>query len=163
MNNEPLYFPKIRIRNEDDGHPPWRFTGKTLGLFILLLILGGLLGSFHLNQASYVATAGLEIANLTRERERLRQDNAALNRSIAELETLSNVRRRAQELGLAEADAAEYLTIDNLPLETPNQETSADASVQDTDMHEPRSISSEVARWWEELIARYESWMNTQP
>ncbi len=163
MNSEPLYFPKIRIRNEDDGQPPWRFTGKTLGLFILLLILGGLLGSFHLNQASYVATAGLEIANLTQERERLRQDNAALHRRIAELETLSNVRSRAQALGFREGDGVEYLSIDNFPLETPHQETSASASVQDTEMHEPHSISSEVARWWKELIARFQSWMNTQP
>lgn len=163
MNIDPVYFPKIRIRRDEAGRPAWRFTRKSMGLFLLLIVLGTLIGSFHLNQASYVATAGLEIVHLTEKRERVRQDNAGLHKQIAKLEALSNVRARAQALGFREGESVVYLTIDNLPSETPDRETSAPALVEDMDADEPRSISSEVARCWEELTAQFESWMNTRP
>ncbi len=163
MDIDPVYFPKIRIRRDEVGQSAWSFTRKTMALFLLLIVLGGLIGSFHLNQASYVATAGLEIVHLTEKRERLRQDNAGLHKQIAKTEALSNVRTRAEALGFREGEGVEYLTIDNLPPETPHQETSAPVLVEDMDADEPRSISSEVARCWEELTARFESWMNTRP
>ena len=163
MHSEPVYFPKIRVRRDGNEQSPWTFTGKTMGLFLLVIVLGGLIGSFHLNQASYVATAGLEIVGLTKERERLRQDNAELRRRIAEMETLHNVGRRAEELGFIETESVEYLIIDKLPLETVEQAASAHTQVEDVDQDEPRSISSELARWSEELTDQFESWTKIQP
>ena len=163
MNTDPVYLPKIRIERGDGGESSWRFTGKTMGLFLLLLILGSLMGSFYLNQASQAATAGLEVLHLVEQREVLRQENAELRKQIAEMEALSNIRGRAEELGFRERERAEYLIIDNIPLERPDQETSASTPAGDGNLDEPRSMSSELARWWEELTAQFESWMNIDP
>jgi hypothetical protein len=161
---DPVYFPKIRIRRSDNaGRPSWGFTRKNMGLFLLLLIVGSLIGSFYLSQASQAATAGLEVMRLTGEREYWRQENADLRRQIAEKEALSSVRERAKELGFRERETEEYLIIDQLPTELPDQEISPSAAVEDRDPDEPRSISSEQAHWWEELIAQFESWMIIQP
>lgn len=163
MSTDPVYLPKIRVDRMDGGESPWRFTGRTMGLFLLLLILGSLIGSFYLNQASQAATAGLEVVQLTEQRERLRQENAELRKQIAEMESLSSIRRRAEELGFRERGRTEYLIIDNLPSEPLDQEISASAPAEDRNLDEPRSLSSELARWWEELIAQFESWMNIPP
>lgn len=164
MTSDPVYLPKIRIRgNDDEGKSSWGFTRKSMGLFLLLLVLGSLIGSFYLSQASQAATAGLEVVRLTGEREHWRQENANLRRQIAEKETLSSVRERAEGLGFRERKNVDYLIIDQLPLEPADQEVSSSVPVEDRDPDEPRSISSELAYWWEELIAQFESWMNTQP
>jgi len=164
VTTDPVYLPKIRIRRTDDeGNPSWGFTRKNMGLFLLLLALGSLIGSFYLSQASQAATAGLEVRGLTEERERWRQENASLRGQIAEKETSSNIKKRAEELGFRDREGVEYLIIDQLPLELPDQEASPAVPVQERDPNEPHSLSSELAHWWEELTAQFESWMNIQP
>ncbi len=130
-----------------------------MGLFLLLIVLGGLLGSFYLNQASHVATAGLKIVELTEQREHLRQDNAELRKRIAEMETLSRVRSRAEELGFGDAKGVEHLVIDSLPLGTLGHETSAFTPVEDSEMSEPAAVSSESVHWWGDMVDQLESWM----
>jgi cell division protein FtsB len=158
-----VYLPRIRIRKEEKERSSRTFTGKAMGLFLLLIVLGGLTGSFYLNQASRAATAGLQIVYLTEERERLRQENAELRRQIAEMEALSTVARRAEQLGFREREDVEYLIVDNPPMEAWEQEASASVPAEDTGLGGPRSMSSRVVRWWEELIAQLESWMNPHP
>jgi hypothetical protein len=163
VTTDPVYLPKIRIRRTDnEGNSSWGFTRKNMGLFLLLLALGSLIGSFYLSQASQAATAGLEVRGLTEEREHWRQENANLRRQIAEKETLSNIRKRAEELGFGYREGVEYLIIDQLPLELPDQEVSPSVPVQERDPNEPRSILSELAYWWEEIMAQFESWMRVQ-
>jgi hypothetical protein len=158
-----LYFPKIPIKGDRAGKSPWRFTGKTMGLCLLLIVVAGLIGSFYLNQASHVATAGLEIMNLTANREGLRQDNADLRRQIAELEALPSVKARAKALGYGDSEGVEYLSVDILPEGPADEGPSASIPAQDSDSARPRSVSSEVARWWEELTTLFESWVSVQP
>ncbi len=163
MNSDPVYLPKIRIRSADGGQYSRRLTGKTLSLFLLLLVLGSLIGSFHLNQASHVATAGMQIVDLAKQRERLRQDNAELRRRIAEMESLPAVKTRAEELGLRDSDNVEYLGVANLPLGTSDQETAASVAMRGSHPGERHAASSALARLWEELTIRFQSWMNTGP
>lgn len=157
MKREPVYLPKIRIRSDVDGRPVWRFTGKTMGVFVLLLVLGSLVGSFYLNQASHTAAAGMEVVLLTRERERWRQENALLRRRICEMEALPNVKGRAAELGFVETDAVQYLTMHNLPVEDLDHGFSQSVSTEDASQNE---LGSHEVAWWEELVLQFETWMD---
>ena len=164
MNSDPVYLPKIRIRRENNqGRPSWGFSRKNMALFLLLLLLGSLIGSFYLSQASQAATAGLDVISLTEQREHWRQENSELRRAIAEKESLSNVKERAEELGFKQRERVEYLIVDQLPPELPDQEVAGAVTAQGRDPNEPRSILSESASWWEELVAQFESWVRTQP
>jgi hypothetical protein len=164
VSGDPVYWPKIRIRSTDgEGQPSWGFSGKNLGLFLLLLLLGSLIVSFYLNQASHMATAGLEVVHLIEQRERWRQDNADLRKQVAEMQSLSNIRRRAELLGFVEREGIEHLFIASPALEPLYQGRPDSIPVEDKDTVEPRPMSSGLARWWEELIARFDSWMNIQP
>ncbi|TKJ31160.1 MAG: hypothetical protein CEE40_02565 [Chloroflexi bacterium B3_Chlor] len=161
MKTDPVYLPRVHIRSPAELRSSMRFTGKTMGLFLLVLLLGSLIGSFYLNQASHTAAAGLEVLRLTGERERWRQDSAELRKRISQLESLSNVRRKAEALGFVEADTVEYLGVDNLPSEPSDAGISASPSTEDGHLEEP--ASEELATWWGELMARFESWMSTRP
>jgi hypothetical protein len=130
-----------------------------MGLFLLLLVLGSLVGSFYLNQASHTAAAGMEIVHLTGERERWRQENAQLRKHICEMEALSNVKRRAEVLGFVETDAVEYLTVHNLPIEHLDHEITPSATTEDASQNE---LASHEAAWWEELMLQFESWMDVR-
>ncbi len=163
MKTDPVYLPRIRIRSADGAQSSRRLTGRTLSLFLLLLVLGALIGAFHLNQASYVATAGMQIVDLAKQRERLRQDNAELHRRIVETENLPAVKTRAEELGFRDPESAEYLGVDNLPLGTSNQETPSSAAVHGSHPAERHTASSALARLWDELTIRFQSWMNIGP
>lgn len=159
MKREPLYLPRIRGNSQADGRPSWPFTGKTMGILVLLLVLGSLVGSFYLNQASHTAAAGMEVVRLTRERERWRQENAQLRKLICEMEAWSSVKRRAEELGFVEAEAVEYLTVQNLPVEHPDQEAPPPGSREEASQNE---LASHEAAWWEELKIQFESWMDVR-
>jgi hypothetical protein len=163
VDRDPVYLPKIRIRKDTQEQSSWGFTGKTMGLFLLVIVLGTLIGSFYLNQASRAATAGLEIVYLTKEKERLRQDNAELRRQIAEMEALSSVIERAEQLGFTERENVEYLIIDSLPTETREEEHSASVAPEGAGVEEGGAIPSQLMSWWEGLIAEFESWTNPQP
>ncbi len=159
MKREPVYLPRIRSNSQADGRPSWPFTGRTMGILVLVLVLGSLVGSFYLNQASHTAAAGMEVVRLTRERERWRQENAELRKQIYETESLSNVKRRAEELGFVEAEAVEYLTVQNLPVERPEQEAPAPSRREQASGNE---VASDEVAWWEELMLQFESWMDVR-
>lgn len=161
MKTDPVYLPRVNIRSPAELRSSVGFTGKTMGLFLLVLLLGSLIGSFYLNQASHTAAAGLDVLRLTGEREQRRQEGAELRKRISEMEALSNVKSRAEALGFVEADAVEYLSVDNLPSELSHAGISASPSLGDGHRDEP--ASEETVAWWGEVIARFESWMNTRP
>lgn len=157
MKREPVYLPRIRSNSQADGRPAWPFTGRTMGILVLVLVLGSLVGSFYLNQASHTAAAGMEVVRLTRERERWREENAELRKQICEMQALSTVKRRAEELGFVEAEAVEYLTVQNLPVEHPEQEAPRPSSRKEASQKE---VASDEVAWWEELVLQFESWMD---
>lgn len=159
METEPIFIPRSTIGSRVGRYSAWGLSGKTLGLLLLLLVLGSLIGSFYLNQASQTTAAGLEITQLTREREYWRQENAHLRERIAEREALSSIRPRAQELGFVQPEVVEYLLVES----PSNPDTSADALAPprpaERDLAKPQMPGSEG--WWRELVARFVSWMSS--
>jgi hypothetical protein len=165
MNTGPVYLPRIRVERGDEGRLSWRFTGRTMGFSLLVLLLASLVGSFYLSQASHTATAGLEVVGLAEQRERLRQENAELRTHIAELEAVSNIRRRAQELGFTEAEKTEYLVVDSPPPATPDreQEPLAQAPAEAGELGKAGSSPSGLGDWWADLMSGLASWMSAKP
>jgi hypothetical protein len=154
MNTGPVYLPRIRVERGDEGRLSWRFTGRTKGFSLLVLL-----------QASHTATAGLEVVGLAEQRERLRQENAELRTHIAELEAVSNIRRRAQELGFTEAEKTEYLVVDSPPPATPDreQEPLAQAPAEAGELGKAGSSPSGLGDWWADLMSGLASWMSAKP
>lgn len=156
MKTDPLFIPRDSIVRRAARYSAWALSGKTLGIMLLLLVLGSLIGSFYLNQASQTAAAGLEIVRLTRQREYWRQENAELRRQIASMESLSRIKVRAEELGFVEPKAVEYLVVQSPPPEEPG-ETGREPSDADREVA-LSSGPSDSAEWWDELVIRLESW-----
>jgi cell division protein FtsB len=160
MKANPIYIPKTPIGSRGGKYTVWQLSGKTMGLVLLLLIVGSLIGSFYLNQASQTTAAGLEIVQLTREREEWRQENADLRRRIAEMESLSRIEERAAELGFVRAESVEYLVVESYPAEDTGAGTTTSSIVPRPD--QPEVPTSEASDWWEELADQFASWINLQ-
>ena len=158
VKTDPIFIPRSSIGSRFGDYAAWGLSGKTLGLLLLLLLLGSLVGSFYLNQASKTTAAGLEIVRLTRQREGWRQENASLARQIAEMESLSRIQARAQELGFVEPEVVEYLVVEIAPLE--HSETEEPAPPHTTESQRSTPQSREPRDWWGELVAQLESWMS---
>lgn len=157
---EPIYIPKSPVGIRGGTYTAWGFSGKTMALVLLLLVVGSLIGSFYLNQASQTTAAGLEIVRLTREREYWRQENAGLRRQIAEMEALSRIETRAAELGFVEADGVEYLVVDAPLVEDTESDYSPTPYAPEQGAAEPSP--PEARDWWGELAAQITSWMNPE-
>jgi hypothetical protein len=156
----PIYIPKSPLGNRGGRYTAWGLSGKTVALVLLLLVVGSLIGSFYLNQASQTTAAGLEVVRLTREREHWRQENAGLRAQIAEMESLSRVEARAAELGFVEAETVEYLVV-HVPLaENTGAEDSSTPLASDPGAAEPSP--PEARDWWEELTAQLAAWVNPE-
>jgi hypothetical protein len=158
VETEPIFIPRSTIGSRIGRYSAWGLSGKTLGLLLLLLVLSSLIGSFYLNQASQTTAAGLEITQLTREREYWRQENAHLRSRIAEREALSSIRARAEELGFVQPPVVEYLLV-----ESP---ANPDTSIEElepplpAEHHPPKPQMPGSEEWWRELVARLVSWMS---
>jgi hypothetical protein len=157
---DPIYIPKSPLGNRGGRYTAWGLSGKTMALVLLLLVVGSLIGSFYLNQASQTTAAGLEVVRLTREREHWRQENAGLRTQIAEMESLSRIETRASELGFVEAETVEYLVVDAPVVVDTEGEYSPTPLAPDLDVAEPSS--PEARDWWGELAAQLASWVNPE-
>ena len=157
VKSDPIYIPKTPFANWAGRHTAWKLSGRTMGVLILLLLLGSLIGSFYLNQASQTTAAGLEINKLTRERERWRQENAELRKRIAQMEGLTRIERRAEELGFVEPEKVEYLVVRYPSMEHSLGETAAPSHASERTGLAPTTVQS--TGWWDELVAQVESWM----
>jgi hypothetical protein len=90
---------------------PNKLQGRaTFGMLIMLLVLS-LLGWIYLTQASHVATTSRRIEELQRDKTRLEQENLELGVQIADMESVSRLAERAQELGfvIVALDDADFL------------------------------------------------------
>jgi hypothetical protein len=158
MKSDPLFIPRSSIVSRAVRYTAWGLSGRTLGILLLLLVLGSLVGSFYLNQASQTTAAGLEIVRLTKEREYWRQENAELRRQIASAASIGEVRLRAEELGFVPPEAVDYVIVRS-PASEAVQEKQASSEQNPDDLEMVRALP-ETDSWWDELVAQFESWVD---
>jgi hypothetical protein len=158
VDTDPLFIPRSTIASRLGKYSAWGLSGKTMAIFLLLLVLASLIGSFYLNQASQTTAAGLDIARLTREREYWRQENADLRKQIAVMESLSRIKARAEELGFVEPEVVEYVVVEHLPTEEALGEDSPPLSTSERRQLAPQPAPSKD--WLGELVAQFESWIS---
>ncbi len=86
----------------------------------VILILIALLGTVYLRQSSHTATIGRRVQILQDDLDRLKLENADIERRIAEAQSLERLQNRALTLGFqpAHPDDVEYLVVPNYPTET---------------------------------------------
>lgn len=158
MKADPIYVPKTPAVSHGGRYTVWKLSGKTMGIVLLLLVVGSLIGSFYLNQASQTTAAGLEIVRLTKEREYWRQENADLQKRIAEMEALSRIQNRATELGFVAAESVEYLVVESHPAVPTGADDGPSPQPAQRDL--AASSPGETRDWWEELAHEFASWIN---
>jgi hypothetical protein len=109
-----LFFYKRRPDRRSAGH---RVDPRTVGYFIVIILLIGLAGWLYLHQASQVAGYAHEIRELERQRERLHRGNVALRAEVARLGSLERVLEEGRQLGYSLPEASD--TARRLRLEYP--------------------------------------------
>ena len=161
MKSDPLFIPRSSLVSRAVRYTAWGLSGKTLAIVLLLLLLGSLVGSFYLNQASQTTAAGLEIVRLTRGREYWRQENAGLRRQIAIAGSLRRVTTRAAELGFVRPEAVEYLVVRS-PVDETVDEAEPPSAESPWDTRAVPDVT-ETVHWWDELVAQMGSWADGGP
>jgi len=85
----------------------------------IILVMGTLIGTIYLAQASRVAEVGRRVQLLQNELAGLKRDNAQMERLIAEAQTLEYLQTRAEQLGfvLADPEDIDYIVVPDYPAE----------------------------------------------
>lgn len=123
----------------------WKLQGRaTSGMLIILVVLS-LLGWIYLTQASYVATTSRRVQTLEQDYERLQQENLQLFAEVAELESVSRLAQRANELGFVALtqDNTQFLLVEEVPSVPENEQ--GDASF--------------VSRWVDGFASQFTAWV----
>lgn len=83
----------------------------------IILVLVAVLGTIYLSQASRIAVTGRQVQMMQNELETLKRDNANVEQTIAESQSLSRLQERAREMGFvaAQPETIEYLVIPDYP------------------------------------------------
>lgn len=112
--------------------------------WIIIVILGALLGAIYLNQTSAIARIGREVQRDLNFLDEIRWKNGDLEYQIGKAQALERLKAEAARLGYVPAMPGDidYLVIPNYPLE--------DASSQD-EMQTPETISAPPDTIWEAL------------
>lgn len=86
----------------------------------IILVLVAVLGTIYLNQASHIAVTGRRVQMMQNELDTLKRDNADIEKTIAEAQSLDRLQQQAQAMGFIEArpEDIEYLVIPDYPRET---------------------------------------------
>ncbi len=86
----------------------------------VIVVLGALLGAIYLNQTSRIATIGRRVQMEQNELDAVKLDNAELERSIAEAQSLTRLEDEARRLGFVPSTPADidYIVIPDYPIET---------------------------------------------
>ena len=159
METGPIFIPRSSIGSRIGRYSAWGLSGNTLGILLLLLVLGSLIGTFYLSQASQTTAAGLEITRLTREREYWRQENAHLRTLIAAKEAIPSIRARAEELGFVQPEVVVYLPVGS-PV-SPDSSAGGVAPTGPIQRDLPMTHTPGSQEWWSELVARFASWLGS--
>jgi hypothetical protein len=122
----------------------WKLRGRSALGILLLMLAVSLLGWVYLTQASHVATTSVRVQELEAEMTRVEQENWQLMAEIAELESVSRLAARAQELGfvMAAADESEFLAMS----------AQAPAAVAVS------GDGSPTVMWWDNVTAQFTAW-----
>jgi len=133
---------------------PWSLDKKAALGLLLILVSFSLVGWLYLGQASVITSATLKIERLQHEINLVNQQNAELALEIAELESLSRIEARAQEMGFQPTNPANirYLPINNFPAITPEDEKIYQVKA-------PRSEDTVWQQWLDSFVA----WMAGKP
>lgn len=139
---------------------PWNLDSKTALGFLLILATFSLVGWLYLTQASAVATTSYRIDELRLELDHLKNQNAALALEIAQFQALSNVERRALQLGFQPTTNVRYLTVESYPLAV---------SVVDPVAYDPVGLSHQrpangapqfsATAWWQTMLDSVTAWL----
>jgi len=84
----------------------------------VILLLAALLGVIYLNQTSQIAAVGRRVQDLQEDLEDLKRDNGALERQIAEGQSLERLQQEALRLGFKQARPGdiEYIIVSDYPV-----------------------------------------------
>jgi cell division protein FtsL len=87
-----------------------------MGWFVVLA-LAALVGAIYLSQASNIASTGRKVQILQNNLEIIKRDNTALERTIAEAQSLERMQQEAARLGFLRAapEDMEYLVVPQYP------------------------------------------------
>lgn len=97
-----------------------------MGWFVILA-LAALVGAVYLSQASSIAASGRKVQILQNSLSELKRENAILERTIAEAQSLERLQQEASRLGFVRAEPAdlEYLVVSQYPAVAPVTATTA--------------------------------------
>ena len=97
----------------------------------VILLLSTLLGVIYLSQASSIATIGLRVQNFQEDLEFMKRENSALERQIAEAQSLERLQQESLRLGFIQArsDQIEYIVVPDYPVMSEPVELSVTPSV----------------------------------
>lgn len=102
-----------------------------MGWFVILA-LTALVGAIYLNQASAIASTGRRVQILQNNLENLKRENASLERTIAEAQSLERLQQEAARLGFVRAtpEEIEYLVVSQYPAVPTGYTGAAETSVE---------------------------------
>lgn len=113
---------------------------------LCVLAAFGLLGWIFLLQASQVAITSRHVQELETEKRRLQEQNLQLMAEIAQLESVSQLAKRAQEIGFVNVTVQDIQFLAVAEPQNPSEMT-ADASQPDG--------------WWADVAAQFAAWSQT--
>jgi len=123
----------------------------------LILILAALLGAIYLGQTSRIAGVGRRVQVLQNELESLKRENAALEREIAEAQSLERLRQEAVRLGFVQSQPTdiEYVIVPDYPADSrpAANEVAATATPVPTPVAPPETIGDALWLSLETTIA----------
>jgi hypothetical protein len=96
---------------------PWRTKFRGFGGFLTAIAALFLVLGLFLSLSGQAATAGLELRTMNDERETIRQENASMRSSMADITSVDKMQARAEELGYKRVSPAEvtYLFVPGYP------------------------------------------------
>jgi hypothetical protein len=110
----------MRQKRERSKRLNWLTEAQAALGWGIILALVAVLGAIYLSQASRIAVTGRQVQMMQNELETLKRDNAAIEKSIAESQSLDRLQIRAREMGFvsAQPENIEYLVIPDYPSTT---------------------------------------------
>lgn len=140
----------MRQKREKAKRLSWLTEAQAALGWGIILVLIAVLGTIYLSQASRIAVTGRRVQMLQNELETLKRDNAEIERTIAESQSLERLQQQAQDMGFVEAQPGdiEYLVVPDYPEATAVSPTlAADPAVTPEPVLVPPPETIEEALW----------------